>query len=84
MKILYGINGNGIKVATLAIDGGTVEIDSKLVKINSLIGNALKKRVARKIKGIVADGFVLVNPGNPGYPDAVIDTLEGMGIDVVG
>lgn len=84
MKMLYGVDSGGIKVVTLVVDGDAVKIDSELPKISGLIGKELKKRVAKKIKGIIADGFVLVKPGEPGYPDAVIDTLEEMGIDVVG
>ena len=84
MKTLRANDSNGVMVATLVVDGDTVKIDSKLPKVNGLIGKALKKRVSREMNGITADGFVLVKPGNPGYQDAVIDTLEGMGLDVVG
>ena len=84
MKILYGVDSSGTKVVTLVVDGDAVKIDSELPKINGLIGRALKRRVAKKMNGIIADGFVLVKPGEPGYLDAVIDTLEGMGLDVVG
>ena len=84
MKMLYGVDSSGTKVVTLAVDGDAVKIDSELPEINGLVGKELKKRVAKKMKGIMADGFVLVKPGESGYHDAVIDTLEGMGIDVVG
>ncbi len=84
MRTLFGTNSSGTKVVALTIDGDAVEIDSKLAKIKRLAGKSLEKRVARKAKGIVADGFVSVGPGSPDYLDALIDTLEGMGINVVG
>lgn len=84
MKTLHANDSSGAMVATLVVDGDTVKIDSNLPKVKGLVGKALKKRVSREMNGITADGFVLVKPGEPGYHDAVIDTLEAMGLDVVG
>ncbi len=80
----YGIDGSGKSVVVLMIDGNKVRLLSQEKKFSDLNGKALALKIAKKIGGITADGTRTVKPGEAGYSDAVIDTLEGMGIDVVG
>jgi hypothetical protein len=80
----YGIDGSGNSVVVLMIDGNKVRLLSQEKKFSDLNGKALALMVAKKIGGIIADGAKMVRSGEVGYPEAVIDTLEGMGIDVVG
>ncbi len=80
----YGVDGSGKSVVVLMIDGNKVRFLSQEKKFSDLNGKALGLKVAKKIGGITADGTRTVKPGEAGYSDAVIDTLEGMGIDVVG
>lgn len=80
----YGLDGSGKSVVVLMIDGNKVRLLSQEKKFSDLNGKALALKVAKKIGGITADGTKMMRPGEIGYFDAVIDTLEGMGIDVVG
>jgi len=80
---LYAIDDAGKVVAVVIVDGDTVKIESVVNALSALNGKTLNKRVGFKGKGIVGDGFVPVEPGAPGYVDAVIDTIEGMGYAIV-
>ncbi len=80
----HGIDSSGRPVVTLMIDGNKVRLLSQEKKFSDLNGKALALKVAKKIGGITADGTRTVKPGEADYSDAVIDTLEGLGIDVVG
>ncbi len=80
----YGVDDSGKYVVVLMIDGNKVRLLSQEKKFSDLNGKALALKVAKKIGSITADGTRTVKPGEVGYPEAVIDTLEGMGIDVVG
>ena len=83
-KISYGIGQDGRLMAVLISDGNRVAVVSEDTRVEALNGRTLALRVAKEVGNVIADGFVSVVPGESGYPDAVIDTLEGMGIDVVG
>jgi hypothetical protein len=80
----YGIDSSGKTVVVLMIDGNKVRLLSQEAKFSSLNGKAMALKVSKDVGGIIADGTRMVKPSESGYPDAVIDTLEDMGIDVVG
>jgi hypothetical protein len=80
----YGVDNSGKVAVVLMIDGNKVKLLSEDTKFSGLNGKAMMLKVSGKVGGIIADGTKMVKPGEVGYHDAVIDTLEGMGIDVVG
>ena len=83
-KIRYGINWEGKVVVVLIIDDNKVKVLSQEARFADLNGKTLDLRVREEVGDIVADGRKAVKLGEVGYPDAVIDTLEEMGYDVVG
>lgn len=80
----YGIDNEGRTVVVLLIDGNKVKLLSQDSKFVGLNGKSMSLKVREEIGSMIADGMKTVKPGEVGYPGAVIDTLEGMGIDVVG
>ena len=82
-KILYAVDANGKVAAVILIDGDRVSIQSENAAIKSLAGKSLKRKLSRETNDIIAEGYEMVVPGKREYSDAVIDTLEGMGLDVV-
>lgn len=80
----YGIDSSGRTVVVLIIDGNNVKVLSQDSKFAGLNGKDMALRVGGKVGNVTADGMKMVSSGEVGYPDAVIDTLEEMGIDVVG
>jgi hypothetical protein len=80
----YGIDGSGKAVIVLIIEGDKVRLLSENAKFSNLNGKPMSLRVSDNVGSITVEEKRLVKPGEPGYHDAVIDTLEGMQIDVVG
>lgn len=83
-KTRYGVDRSGKAVVAIAIDGDKVKVLSEQGRFASLNGKSMALRVKKEIGNLIADGTVMVKPGEAGYPNAVIDTLESMWIDVVG
>jgi len=83
-KILCAVDANGKVAAVILAEGDHVKIQSENAAIKRLAGKSLKRKVAHETKDIIADGYEMVAPGKHGYSEAVIDTLEEMGLDVVG
>ncbi len=80
----YGVDNSEKTAVVIMIDGNKVRLFSQDKKFSDLNGKPLALKVAQKIGNITADGTRVVKPGEAGYSDAVIDTLEEMGINVVG
>jgi len=83
-KVRYGVDSSGKAVVVLMIDVNKVRVISGEARLAGLNGKSLTLRISKEVGNLIADGRKMVNPGEAGYPDAVIDTLEQMGIDVVG
>jgi hypothetical protein len=83
-KILTGIDKDGKAVVRVKIDGTKVKFLSQDKRFAELHLKPMKLRCRKLVGGINADGFIVVRPGDAEYSKAVIDTLEGMGLDVVG
>ena len=82
-KIQYAVDADGKVAAVILVDGDSVMIQSENTAIKRLTEKSLKRKVPHETKDIIADGYEMVSPGKQGYSDAVIDTLEEMGLDVV-
>jgi len=83
-KVLVGIDRDGETVVTVTMDGAKVEFSSRDRRFTELHLKPMKLRCRKLAGGIVADGFRIVRPGDAEYSEAVIDTLEEMGLDVAG
>lgn len=80
----YGIGSDGTAIVVLMIEGNIVRLVSQDPKFSGLNGKAMALKVSDEVGSVTVDGTKMVKPGETGYPDAVVDTLEEMGIDVVG
>jgi hypothetical protein len=83
-KILTGIDKDGKTVVTVKIDGTKVKFLSQDKRFAELHLKPMKLRCRKLVGDVIADGFRIVSPGDAEYSKGVIDTLEGMGLDVVG
>ena len=84
MKVLFVFSKQGKMVAMLKAEGEKVEIVSKDPKISVLNGAAMKLRVAIEKGDVIADASRTVIWGEEGYLNAVIDTLQTEGFEVIG
>jgi hypothetical protein len=83
-RVINGFYRDGKPAVSIEIDGSKVSIWSQDKNLSGLDLDSMKLRCQKNLKGIIADGYKIVKPGDPDYPSAVIDTLESMGLDVVG
>ena len=83
-EMKYGIGSDGTAIVVLMIEGNIVRLVSQDPKFSGLNGKAMALKVSDEVGGITVDGTKMVEPGETDYPDAVVDTLEEMGLDVVG
>ena len=84
MKVLFVFSKQGKMAAMLKVTGDNVDIVSKDPKLSVLNGAAMKLSVAIGKGDVIADAARTVIYGEDGYLNAVIDTLQTEGYEVIG